>query len=320
MPQAPFVIQPYLTSVTLAYRNEALIADAVLPRIPVESPIFKYSIYNKGDAFTVPDTLVARKGKVNEIDWGATEVTSQVEDHGLEDPIPFRDILAAEGVPSTPINPEARSTELLSDLIALDREKRAAALVFNPASYATGNTEDLSVDAGLTQFSNYTLAAGSSPIPLITAAMDGMLMRPNTLVLGRQVATALAQNPWIIKAFNANLGDSGIVPMEFIKMLFGLKDIFVGEGWINTSKKGKAPTMARVWGKSAALIRIDPLVQSTVGGVTFGFTAEWGTRVAGTQQDPDIGLRGGTRVRVGESLKEVIVATDAGFLFENAIA
>ena len=134
MPQAPFVIQPYLTSVTLAYRNEALIADAVLPRIPVESPIFKYSIYNKGDAFTVPDTLVARKGKVNEIDWGATEVTSQVEDHGLEDPIPFRDILAAEGVPSTPINPEARSTELLSDLIALDREKRAAALVFNPAS------------------------------------------------------------------------------------------------------------------------------------------------------------------------------------------
>src|ERR1019366_5948186 len=98
------VIQPYLTSVTLAYRNGTLIADLVLPRIPVLSPIFKYSVYNKGDAFSVPNTLVGRKGKVNEIDWGATEVTAEVEDHGLEDPIPERDILAAAGVPSTPIN------------------------------------------------------------------------------------------------------------------------------------------------------------------------------------------------------------------------
>jgi hypothetical protein len=320
MAQAPFVIQPFLTSIALMYRNAKLIADDVLPRILVDSPIFKYSTYNKGDAFTVPDTLVARKGKVNEIDWGATEVTSQVEDHGLEDPIPYRDILAANGVPSTPINPEAHSTELLSDLIALDREKRVAALVFADASYPAGNKLDLSVGGAVNQWSNFDPITGPNPIAEIIAAMDGMLIRPNTLVLGRQVASMLAQNPRIIKAFNANLGDSGIVPLEFIRVLFGLDKILVGEGWYNSAKKGKPPVMTRVWGKSAALIAINPLVQSTIGGVTFGMTAEWGTRVAGTRQDPDIGLRGGTRVRVGESVKELVVASDAGYLFENAIA
>jgi hypothetical protein len=320
MAQAPFVIQPYLTSIVLAYRNLKMIADDVLPRVPVLSEVFKYSLYNKGDAFTVPETQVGRKGKVNEIDWGATEVTSAVNDYGLEDPIPFRDIMNANSVPSTPINPEAHSSELLADLISLDREKRVAALVFADATYPAANKVDLSVSSGVNQWDNFDPTTGSNPIAQITAAMDGMLVRPNTMVLGRQVATKLMQNPRIIKAFNANLGDSGIVPLDFIRVLFGLEKILIGEGWVNSKKKGQTATMVRIWGKSAALLAINPLVQSTVGGVTFGITAEWGTRVAGTRQDPDIGLRGGTRVRVGESVKELVTASDAGYLFENAIA
>lgn len=33
-----------------------------------------------------------------------------------------------------------------------------------------------------------------------------------------------------------------------------------------------------------------------------------------------MGLRGSTRVRVGESVAEVIAANDAGYFFENAVA
>jgi hypothetical protein len=209
---------------------------------------------------------------------------------------------------------------LLADLISLDREKRVAALVFADATYPAANKVDLSVSSGVNQWDNFDPTTGSNPIAQITAAMDGMLVRPNTMVLGRQVATKLMQNPRIIKAFNANLGDSGIVPLDFIRVLFGLEKILIGEGWVNSKKKGQTATMVRIWGKSAALLAINPLVQSTVGGVTFGITAEWGTRVAGTRQDPDIGLRGGTRVRVGESVKELVTASDAGYLFENAIA
>lgn len=53
---------------------------------------------------------------------------------------------------------------------------------------------------------------------------------------------------------------------------------------------------------------------------TYGFTAQFGQSVAGTIPDQRKGLRGGQIVRVGESVKEVIAANDAGYLFAAAIA
>src|SRR6185312_3404208 len=145
MAQAPFVIQPRLTAITLAYRNQRLVADNVLPRIPVDSPLFKWSQYSLGDAFTVPDTRVGRKGDVNEIDWTATEQSAFCQDYGLEDAIPYYDLMAARASSQTqgvyPIDPEARSTELLTDLVQLDREVRVANLVMNTANYPAANVK-----------------------------------------------------------------------------------------------------------------------------------------------------------------------------------
>jgi hypothetical protein len=322
MAQAPFVIQPQLTAITLAYRNQALIADQVLPRIPVDSSVFKWSQYTTADAFTVPDTRVGRKGDVNEIDWTATEQTAATSDYGLEDAIPYSDLMNAAAARLTqgvmPIDPEARSTELLSDLIALDREVRVANLVFNTASYATANKSTLS---GTSQWSDYT---NSDPVGAILTAMDAMLIRPNKLVLGRAVYTVLRRHPKIVAGVVMNGGNAdmgGVVAKQAIAELLELDELIIGEGFVNTAKKGQAPTMSRVWGKSAALVYQSPVMASPQGVMTFGYTAEWGQRIAGTiEQDPDIGLRGGTRVRVGESVKEVIAANDAGYLFSAAVA
>jgi hypothetical protein len=92
---APFVIQPRLTAITLAYKNADMIADVVLPRVPVDSPDFKYTVYTKEDTFTIPDTLVGRVGKTNQIDYTASEQTASVADYGLEEAIPYFDTAAA---------------------------------------------------------------------------------------------------------------------------------------------------------------------------------------------------------------------------------
>jgi len=295
MAQTPFVVNPVLTAVALTYRNAKLIADDVLPRVPVESPVFAYTKYTTADAFTVPNTLVGRKGDVNEIDWSATQSTASVEDHGLEDPIPNRDILTARAAGATNVDPERRSTELLTDLIALDREVRVAALLTATANYAAGNSTTLSSTG---QWSDYT---NSDPITAILTAMDGMLVRPNIGVIGRAVYTKLRMHPKVVAAAFAQGGNA--------------------EGWVNTAKKGQTATLARVWGKDAAFLYQNPLTQSADNSqVTFGFTAEWGGRVAGSFEDNDIGLRGGVRVRVGESLKELVVANDVGYLFKAAVA
>jgi hypothetical protein len=54
--------------------------------------------------------------------------------------------------------------------------------------------------------------------------------------------------------------------------------------------------------------------------VTFGVTAQFGTRVAGSWDDKNIGLTGGKMVRAGESVKEVITAADLGYFVQNAVA
>jgi hypothetical protein len=314
---APFVIQPYLTSIALAYRNNKLIADQVLPRIPVDGPIFKFSKYTQADAFTVPNTLVGRKGKVEEIDWSATEVTDQVREYGLEDPIPSYDIRAANaGSAKTPIDPQARSTEILTDLIELDREVRVAAVVFGTGNYVTANKATLS---GSGQWSDPT----SDPVSAILTAFDGMLVRPNIGVIGRAVYSKLRQHPKVVAAVfsqGGNAATGGIVSQQAIADLLEVDTLYIGEGFVNSAKKGQTATIVRVWGKHAAFLYQNPLINGPQGGVTFGFTAEWGSRFAGTHDDPDIGLRGGTRVRVGEAVKEEVVATDAGYLFTNAVA
>jgi hypothetical protein len=64
---------------------------------------------------------------------------------------------------------------------------------------------------------------------------------------------------------------------------------------------------------------IDPLADSN-GGITFGFTAQWQGRVAGSDPEPARGLRGSTRVRVGESVKELCIADKCGYFIQNAVA
>jgi hypothetical protein len=302
----PIPVIPFLTSISVNYRNARLIADDVLPRVTVGKQDFRYLKYNLADNFTIPDTKVGRTSKVTQAEFGATALTASTVDYALDNPIPQVDIENAAG---TGYDPESRGTEVTTNLILLDREVRAANLVFNAANYATANKVTLAH-----AWDDYAL---STPIADITGARDGMLMRPNILVLARNVATSLRSNPQIVKAYYGNLADAGVAPLAFLAELFELDAVYVGEGWLNTAKPGQTPTLQRVWGNMAALIYRDS-VASADQGVSFGLTAQFGSRIAGRIIDQELGMRGGVRIRVGESLKELITANDLGYLFSNA--
>jgi hypothetical protein len=197
----------------------------------------------------------------------------------------------------------------------LDREKRVADLLFGAANYAAANKTTL---AGATQWSDAT----SDPIKAIQDAMDTMVMRPTVAVLGRATFSALSRHPKIVAAaypLGGNADKGGTVARAAIAEVLELEELLVGEGWYNSAKPNQPPTMVRLWGDFAAFIVRNKQV-STVGGVSFGYTAEWGTRVGGSREDPDIGLRGGVRLRIGESLKELLVANDLGYLFSDTVA
>lgn len=314
MSKAPFTINPTLSAIAVAYRNRAMIADGVLPLVtPVGTKEFRYTLFPQGEILTVPDTKVGRRGKPNTVEFSGTEETAKAEDYGLEDEIPMEDIdqAAAAGNPAL-AGPEDRSTEWLADLIALDREVRTAGLVFNPATYGAANKLQL---AGATQWSD----PASNPVAAIEDNLESVLMRPNVAVFGGQTWSALRRHPAIVKAVNKTSGDTGLVSKEAFAEMFELEEVLVGRAFVNTAKKGQAQVLNRAWGKHASFIHRNKLADRTKG-CTFGYTVPYGTKIAGSRPDENIGLRGGIRIRVGESVCELITAADAAFFFQDAVA
>lgn len=307
--KTPFPINPTLTGIALAYQNGAFVADRVLPRVPVGGQLYKWNKYTTEEKFTIPDTLTGRKGRVNEVEFTHTEAESSTKDYGLEDPIPMYDIEAAK---NSQFNPLGHATEMLTELILLDREKRVANMVMDPANFGAGYKE------ALTGTDVWTDPA-SQPLVQLADAIESTMMRCNVLTINGNAALALRRNPSVVKAFNGTTGSDGLVPLEFIREVLELDEIIVGRGKYNAANKGQAMNLSKVWGNHALLSYRNPQARPQ-GGITFGWTAQWGGRISGDWEDKNIGLRGGRRVRVGESVDEKLVATDVAYLLQDIIA
>jgi len=316
MAKSTFIIRPELTAVAVAYANEKFIADLVAPRVDVLTKEFTYQKYSLGDAFTAPETRVSRKGSPNTVDWTSTEVTDSCDDHALDAPVTLDDIeqwekAVAAGQTVAP-SPEIYAASMVAGLVDLKREQRTANLVFNANSYATANKVTLS---GASQWSD----PSSDPQIAIGDAMDTMIVRPNVAVFGRAAWTKTSRNIELCKAVFGNGTTKGQIPKEAFAELFELDEVLVGEGWVNTAAKGQPPVMTRLWGKHMALINRNKKA-NTKQGLSFAMTAQFGTRLAGHIEDADIGMRGGRRIRSGESVKELITANDLGYCFFNVVS
>lgn len=300
-----FIERPEYTALAINYRNKALIADEVMPRVPVGSEKFKWLSFQKEDRFTIPDTKLGRTSYANQVEFGGTEVEDLTKDYGLEHPVPNKDIANS----SDTYDPLGRATELTSELLALSRENRVAGVVFGASTYATANKSTLS---GTSQWSDYT---NSDPVDVMLESIDGLLVRPNKLVLGRAVWTKLKKHPKVVTKVLGASNTSGMVTLQQFADALELEQVLVGQSFLNSAKKGQTATFAEVWGKHAAFI-----YQNRASDMTFGFTAEFGNRKMETFDDPRAGRDGTTIVRVVESVKEVTPATDLGFFFQNAVA
>ena len=319
MSTTAFPVNPELSAIAIGYKNRDvdLIADQVLPRIYKGGKKFAYTKYNQADAYTVPSTRVGRKSEPTMVDFGGTLINDECVDWGLDDLVPNDEVQAWEAsmrpASGGPVSPLAKSTSLLTGLIQLDREIRVANTVFAAGTYQGSLQSTLS---GTSQWSDFT---NSNPLDALLAALDLPLFRPNTIVLGQAVWTKLRQHPKMVQAALGNNAGAGSISRQALADLLEIRNVLIGAGFVNTARKGQTPTMSRVWGKHCSLLYVSPDA-ADADQPTFGFTAQFGERIAGSIDEPKAGLRGGVRVRVGESVKEVIAAADVGYFFQNAIA
>jgi hypothetical protein len=304
---SPLYIHPTLTAIAIKYRQDGFIADQVLPRVPVDRQEFIHLSDRLGDWITPPDDLVGRTGTPNALANSAQDPTTlATSNRGLDEAVPNQD--AQNGPTESALG---RATQRIMSLVELRREIRVANLFATAANFTYTTTL-----SGTGQWSDYT---NSDPVAALLAELDKPFVRPNALVMGREVWTKLRQHPVVVEGILGTGAVRGVVDLQAVAALLEIDRIIVGSGWWNSAAKGQTVTKARVWGKHCCGVYLGGL-GGPDGGNTWGYTAQFGSRVAGTYVDPKIGLWGGVYVRAGESVKEVVAAPEFGFQFLNAVA
>lgn len=302
---SPLVIVPALSAVAIKFRQTGLIADLVMPRVTVDKQEFIDLSDRMAEWITPPETNVGRVGVTNQLSNSIQDpVYLATVNQGLDEPVPNQD---AKNSPTE--SALMRATQRVMGFVELRREIRTAAIASNSANFAY--TTALS---GTSMWSDY---ANSNPLADLLTYLDQPFMRPNKLIMGRSVWTVLSQHPKLTAVAGATAGARRITRQELANLL-EIDEIIVGDGWINTAPKGKTPIKTRIWGKFCAGIYCGAVSQADNG--MWGYTAQFGTRIAGTIPDPNIGMYGGVKVRAGESVREVVTAKEFGFLLTNVVA
>ena len=312
---APFPVDSRLQGIALAYRNptQNLIADKLMPRTPVATKSFKYLEFDSEQHFTLPDTKVGRKSEPTVVEYIATEKSATVLDYGLDDIIPIDDIEQARAS-NLDFDPQAKAVEFLTDLVMLDRERRVASIVQDSTNYTSSRVT--TVGNNLNQKWNHESV---NPRDLLLNALDKPLLRPNTMVVGREAWTKIRQHPKLVSSVSSADNREGAVTKQQLADLLEIHQVLVGDSIYNSANRGQDLTKAFSWGKDIALLHINPAAGAQ-SGISWGYSAEYGKRIAGIIPDPHKGARGAIVVRVVESCCELVAAKDLGMLFKSVVA
>lgn len=299
-----FQANPSMTAIAIAYRNPdiVMIADEVMPRVPVGALAFDWIEYPEAEMFGVPDTRVGPRSAPNQVELSGVKRDASVEDFGIDIPLDNPTIVRAEAAGYDPRN---RATEMATNIVLLDREIRVARVVTDPALYHA--------DQKLAATDADFFDEDADPFDVVDEMIDKCWMKPNQLTFGHFTWRKFRKHPKVVQAVRGSTTSTGVLTRQEVADAFEVNRILVGSGRVNVARPGLAPTLNRTWGATITGQFIDRTVTPDTGGVTFGFTAVYGSKVAGTKQ-VDMGLRGGEMVRSGESVRELVVARRAGFL------
>ncbi len=294
-----------LTNLAVDYAPMELVARQILPVFPVVNATDVYPVFDKR-LFDDYEDLRADGDESNEVSRGWKYVAYMCESHALKEHITKK--MRANW--DSQVDLEGSISEDLKQLVWNRYEKRVL------GSGGILRTTTNNIHSANVNWTNLATATVKGDLDTAKEAIEAAASpTPNVIVLTPQVARHIANTTeWKdYHKYTANIADD-----DLPKSIYGLRPLYV-KAVLNTAKKGQAATLARVWGKHTLLAHVNKLA-ATQGSLTFGFTAQWGQRIAGTMEDKNIGLRGGQRARVGESVKELISAANAAYFVENAVA
>jgi hypothetical protein len=297
-------VDSVLSNVSVRYTNEQMIADQVLPVVPVKKESDVYYTYDR--AWRLPESKRAAGAEANEVEWNVGTESYLCEEYALKDIVPDRVRENADN----PLDVDIDTTTNLTELIMLGREKRVADIAFAAGSYGS----QTSALAGANQWDDY---AGSDPIGDVRTAKNTVHSAsgkfPNTMVVGQEVHTKLLDHPDVLERIKYS--QRGVVTADLLAQLFEVDNYIVGKALYDSSQEGGTESLGYVWGKNVALIYAER--SPGVRRVSFGY--QFQSRGFRTKKWREEG-RDGDFIEAGEIRDEHLVAAACGYLYTTVVS
>lgn len=314
-----------LTNISIAYMQskEGFVADKVFPNIPVTKQSDLYYLYDRG--YFNRDEMKLR-GPATESAGGEYKLSQDnyyAPVYAFHHDIPDQ----RRANQDSPLNADREATELASYKALLKREILFASNYF-AGSIWTGVRTGVASGVDGVEFLQWNDAA-STPIEDIRAEKTAMLLRtgfkPNTLILGPQVADKLYDHPDIIDRvkYGQTPGRPADITTADLAALFKIERVFVMEGIKNTATEGGTESNAFIGGKSALLLYSapNPGLMTPTAGYTFSWTGLLGAGAMGGRITKfRMEQIKSDRVEIEMAMTQKVVSADLGTFFAAAVA
>lgn len=302
------VLDPILTAVARGYRSpKAAVANVLFPIVPVGVRAGRILAFGPDD-FKLINTARAPGANTKRVQFGYSSDTFSLADHRLEGAVPVELQEEAEAVPG--IDLSSNAVRRVQNMMALEREKKAADLARDASKYDSANKETLS---GSSQWSH----VDSDPFTDIMEAKEVIRGKtgemPNVLEVGPLVLTALRTHPKVLARLSTAT-DRPPATLAQLQALFELEQIVKGEAVYHDGA-----AFQDVWGKDAILAFTTPASMQEMGSPNFGYTYQLQDRPMVEEAYFDNNTNT-WYYPTSDAYQPVFTGPSAGFLFKNAAA
>lgn len=302
-----------LTQISVAYiQNTGMyIASKVFPVIPVDNQSDQYWTFGKND--WLRDEAKPRAPATESVGSGysLSQDSYTAIPYAIHKDVPDQVRANADGA----LDLDRTAAEFVTNRILLRQEAQWATDFFTTGKWATDVTPS-------SLWSDY---ASSDPIADIETGKRTILLstgyKPNTLVLGYDVAIKLRNHPDIADRFKYTSSQS--VTLDMLASVFGVDRVLVAESIIASNNEGETAATSFIHGKHALLAYVAPRpsVMEPSAGYTFawkGVSGMYGETVAVKRfrMEPIAS----TRVEAEVAFANKIVASDLGYFFSGAVS
>lgn len=263
-PSQARVIDPILTEVARGYGgNQSAVADVLFPIVPVAQRAGRVISFGADD-FKLYTTTRAPGANTRRVQFGYASDTYALADYSLEGAVPVELMQEADAVPGIDLG--ANAVRSVRNIMSLEREKQAADLALNASNYGGSNKVTLSSNDRWDVY-NHTDSNPYQDINTGKEAVRGQIgRRPNVLVVGPKVLSALRSHPKILDRLSTAT-DRPPATLAQLAALFELERVIEGGAVYHNGT-----AFVDVWGTYALLAYTTPASLAEMGSPNLGYT------------------------------------------------